>query len=127
MKCAKETKPCKAEYDPLKDYMVEDVNLERRIRSLFGLRLKPKTMAWLKDLREHLQSERLDEAIDEALALMKQAGRRICCVDLGKAMERAVARQLTEFDRRPTLLNAVRLIATLNCQDLLTVDDAEED
>ena len=105
-------------YSPMNEYLAAEEILERKIRDLFGP-LDPVKMNRVKTFREECQVERISKAEAKAIAMLKEANRPLCFLDMLCSLDRAIIRYVYEFERRNNLLTASRFLALLKCKEFI--------
>ncbi len=96
----------------------EDAETERILKSLLGDMDQEEYEDYMARTTQRKLAQK-DAALKSAQAMLRQAQRPVCRRDMLRAMEMAVMRQVSNFDRMSTLPEAVSLVATVICLNLL--------
>lgn len=96
----------------------EDAETERILKSLLGDMDQEEYEDYMARTTQRKLTQK-DAALKSAQAMLRQAQRPVCRRDMLRAMEMAVMRQVSNFDRMSTLPEAVSLVATVICLNLL--------
>ena len=96
----------------------EDAETERILKSLLGDMDQEEYEDYMARTTQRKLAQK-DAALKSAQAMLWQAQRPVCRRDMLRAMEMAVMRQVSNFDRMSTLPEAVSLVATVICLNIL--------
>ena len=96
----------------------EDAETERILKSLLGDMDQEEYEDYMARTTQRKLAQK-DAALKSAQAMLRQAQRPVSRRDMLRAMEMAVMRQVSNFDRMSTLPEAVSLVATVICLNIL--------
>jgi len=100
------------------DYEDETVEIEKRIKAICG-ELDPEEAADLRAQRKEIVHDRKKRATDSAQALLRKYNRPVKRKDLLGAMDTAIMERVWYFEKKPDISNAMRLLATVICKNIL--------
>ena len=101
------------------DYEETGAGIEGLMKSLCG-GLDPEEMADLKQQRLARMRARREKAAKEAQALLRKANRPVRRRDMLNAMDTAIMTQVDSFEEKANTTNALLLLATVICRNILT-------
>ena len=101
------------------DYEDETVEIEKRIKAICG-ELDPEEAADLRAQRMEIVRDRKKKATDSAQELLRKYNRPVKRKDLLGAMDAAIMEGVRYFEKKPDIPNAMRLLATVICKNILT-------
>ena len=100
------------------EYDDETVEIEKRIEAICG-ELDPEEVADLRAQRMEIVRDRKKKATDSAQELLRKYNRPVKRKDLIGAMDVAIMDGVRYFEKKPDIRNALRLLATVICKNIL--------
>ncbi len=100
------------------DYDDETVEIEKRIEAICG-ELDPEEAADLRAKRQEIARDRRQKATDDAQKLLRKYNRPVKRKDLIGAMDVAIMDGVRYFEKKPDIRNALRLLGTVICKNIL--------
>ena len=104
--------------EPARECEETEAGIERMMKAVYG-GMDPEEIADLKVRQRERNRLRREKAVRESQALLREAGRPVCRRDMISAMNQAIMNRTAAFEKIADARNAILLLATVICRNIL--------